>query len=157
MPNTSNIICRDYTRQDKAACLEIFKSLTPRYFKAGEEENFAAFLDKVDGDETRYVLIENADGKIIAGGGVLIDPDRGVASLCWEMVHQDHQRQGIGSFMLEARLGWLREYPQLTHIIASASAYSAKFFERAGFETFHVQKDFFGPGLDLHDMKFRLK
>ncbi|MBI1784504.1 GNAT family N-acetyltransferase [Candidatus Sumerlaeota bacterium] len=157
MTGQSNIICREYAKEDRDACIAIFKSLTPHYFKAGEMKEFADFLDRVDHDRTRYVVIENANKKIIACGGVMIDRQNGVASLCWEMVHQEHQRQGIGSFMLQARLGWLRDYPELTHVIASASAHSAKFFEKEGFETFHVQKDYFGNGLDLLDMKYRLR
>lgn len=158
MPHSnSTIICRAYTPDDRAACLAIFDSLTPRFFKAGEKDEFTSFLDGLDNDKCRFAVIEDQDSKIIACGGMWMDKGKGVASLCWEMVHKDQQGQGIGHFMLEARIGWMREIPELTHVVASAASHSAGFFQKQGFQVYHTEKDYFGPGLDLLDMKLRLR
>ncbi len=157
MAETENLVCREYATKDKSACVGIFASLTPRYFRAGELKDFIAFLNGLDHDRCRFGVVEDADGKIIGCGGMWIEREKGVASLCWEMVHQENQGQGIGKFMLEARLRWLDEYPEINHVIASAAAHSSGFFTKQGFETYHVQSDYFGPGQDLHDMKLKIR
>jgi ribosomal protein S18 acetylase RimI-like enzyme len=59
--------------------------------------------------------------------------------------------------MLQARLGWLRDYPTLTHVVASASARASGFFQKQGFEIYNTHEGYFGQGHDLHDMKLRLR
>lgn len=151
--NSASITCRNYATEDREACLEIFKQLTPMHFKSGELKDFTSFLDSIGQSPCRYAVIENAEGEIIASGGMWFEPDRGVASLLWDMVRPDHQRQGIGRFMLATRLGWLPEYPEIRHVLASMGRHSAGFFEKEGFKTFNVKRDYFGDGVDLYEMK----
>lgn len=153
----SSIYSRPFAPGDLAACLAIFDSLTPRHFKAGERGEFEKFLAGLDDEKCRYEVIVGDDGEIVACGGLWIEADKGVASLCWDMVRPDAQGHGIGRLLVHTRFGKLKDVPQVTHVVASAGEAAAGFFRKQGFETFHVQKDYFGPGLDLFDMKLRLK
>lgn len=154
---TERVMSRDYAPEDRAACLEIFDSLTPRHFRSGERSEFEAFLDSVAGSpKFDYQVIEDEDGRILAGGGTWVEPAKGVASLCWDMVRPDCQGQGIGRFLLLARLGRLADRTGITHVVASAGRSASGFFLRQGFSIYHVQQDYFGPGEDLVDMQLAL-
>lgn len=153
---SASITCRNYQAADREACLEIFNQLTPMHFKSGELEDFTRFLDSLGDAPCRYAIIEKEGGDIIASGGMWFDNAGGVATLLWDMVRPDQQRQGIGRFMLATRMGWLSEHPQIKTLLASMSRHSAGFFEKEGFKTFNVQRDFFGPGVDLYEMKLQV-
>jgi ribosomal protein S18 acetylase RimI-like enzyme len=141
---------RRYINADRDACLAIFGSNTPTFFRAHEQPGFASFLEQ-HGD--RYFVMDDAGSIVACGGwGWKIEEPR-VARLCWGMVHRDSQRQGIGTLLLAHRLEEIAKH-DLDEVEVNTSQHAAAFFAHAGFVEVAVQTDFYGPG--LHGLRMRL-
>lgn len=142
---------RGYRREDRGACLRLFEGNIPESFLPHEIPIFAEFLDCFTG---QYLVVEEADGKLVACGGVAEHADH--ATLCWGLVARDRQRQGIGRRLLRARLVLAASCPGVSRVILNTSQWTAPFFEREGFRTHQVTANAYAPGLHRHDMTLRL-
>jgi hypothetical protein len=140
---------REYTPADRDACLAVFASNTPTYFREHEQAHFADFLDRMP---CPYFVVEDEGGRVIGCGGYA--PQRG--TLCYGMVSRPLHHQGAGRFLLRERLRhWYNAHgPSLVRV--NTSQHASGFFERAGFVTTRVVPDGHAPGLDRHEMELRL-
>ncbi|MDB5440025.1 MAG: family N-acetyltransferase [Caulobacteraceae bacterium] len=138
-----------YQPGDRDACLAVFDSNTPRFFRPDEREAFAAFLDAPPGP----YLVGRREGAIVACGGYGEDPCApGSWLLCWGMVVAHLHRQGLGRALLQARLRAAAEAPGFRELRLNTSQHSSGFFERLGFVVTEVERDGYGPGLDRYAM-----
>ena len=151
-----NVVSRPYTPRDYSACLALFESNLPRFFAPEERAEFCQYLESVDDSEPPYLVLVS-DEKIIACGGLAIEPDKRQARLAWGMVDRAHHRQGLGTLLLRARLEQARSASNIDEVALETSQHSCGFYERFGFQVIKIIPDGFGAGLDRWDMTLRLK
>jgi hypothetical protein len=142
---------RRYCRDDRSACLSLFEGNIPDSFFPHEIPAFVGFLDYLPGP---YLVVEDGSRTLVACGGLAEHPDH--ATLCWGIVARGRQRQGIGRFLLRARLALAACIPGVKRVDLNTSQRTAAFFAKEGFETLQVTHNGYGPGLDRHDMELRL-
>lgn len=143
---------RPYEARDRDACLALFDSNVPTYFTTEERPGFADWLTSMD--PRAYRVIER-DGRVVACGGVGLEPDGAVASLCWGMVDQGLHRQGLGRALTQARIDAARALGA-TAVRCDTSQKTTAFYERFGFVITAVETDGYGPGLDRCEMRLAL-
>lgn len=144
---------RDYLPTDRAACLGVFDSNVPTSFLPAERPEFEAFLDALPGP---YLVIEDADGMIVACGGYAVTPGTTVCDICWGMVALPLQGTGIGRMLTQARIERGVADPRVTALALRTSQHTRAFYEKLGFVTISVTPDGFAPGLDRCDMRLEL-
>jgi GNAT superfamily N-acetyltransferase len=142
---------RRYRREDRTACLLLFEGNIPGSFFPFEIPGFLEFLDCLPGP---YLVVEEVGGRLIGCGGLAEHED--VATLCWGMVAQDRQKQGIGRFLLRARLTLATSNPRIRVVNLNTTQLTAPFFAREGFLTRKVTLNSYRPGLHRHDMELKL-
>jgi len=145
---------RPYLPADRQACLAIFDSNVPRFFRTHERPEFEAFLDApLPGP---YLVLEDEHGIIGCGGWAFEDEARGLVHLCWGMVRHDRHGQGHGRTLLRERLGGIRADPRARAIDLHTSQHTRGFYENLGFVIRQVVADGYAPGLDRVDMRLDL-
>jgi GNAT superfamily N-acetyltransferase len=125
--------------------LAVFNTNVPLYFREEERAEYAAFLDALPGP---YFVIVGADEGVVGCGGYAIREDSDLADLCWGMVRQDRQGEGLGRALAEARLERIWRDPRVRAVALSTTQHTVGFYERLGFRTTSVSTDGYGPGLD---------
>jgi N-acetylglutamate synthase-like GNAT family acetyltransferase len=146
------MILREYTLQDKAACLALFDSNLNPYFLPHERADFNQFLDKKIGE---YFVVEQ-EGAIVGCGGIAFTQETGEGNLTWGMINRHKHRQGIGQFLTAARLERLRQIPGLKFVSIQTSQHTVEFYTRHGFQVREIIKDGFGRGLDNYKMTLEI-
>jgi len=147
-----NLHFRDYTPGDSAACVSIFRSNVPTYFR---DHELSGFLDFLDSPPCPYSVILT-DGQVIACGGFGLHPGSDTADLCWGMVHADHHRRRVGTFLLFARLHAIVTTTVARSVRLGTSQLTDPFFERYGFTAQSRKTDGIAPGLDAVEMRLEL-
>jgi GNAT superfamily N-acetyltransferase len=132
---------RDFVSGDREACLAIFDSNTPDYYHPGERRMFAAFVDSGDflpprlrarGAPAGHLYVVESGSECVACGGWYLDG--AVANLSFGTVHRSRHREGIGRFLLEARLEAIRKHGEATRVRVRTTPSVQGFFERAMFQ-----------------------
>jgi ribosomal protein S18 acetylase RimI-like enzyme len=137
-----------YRPSDRGAVLAVFDANTPRFFDAHERAEFEEFLDQPDGD---FRVLRDEEGKTIGCGGVRVSDD-GEASLMWGMIAPPYQGCGFGWWMALERLSWIAATLKANRVVLDTSTETAAFYTKLGFRTVSVWRDYYGPGLDRHDL-----
>ena len=146
------MVIEHYRPDHREACLALFDSNVPRFFRAEERGDFERFLESPPGP----YLVGRIDGEIVAAGGYAEDQSQaGVWVLCWGMVAAPLHQQGLGRTLLHARLEALSEVPGLREVRINTSQHTSGFFERFGFTVTEIEQDGFGEGLHRHAMSRR--
>jgi len=143
---------RPYLPADRDACLAVFDSNAPDFFKSHERRDFEGFLDR---GAVPYFVMEH-DGAIIGCGGYFVTEQKAVARLVWGMVRRDWRRQGLGRFLLLFRLRQITKAGGVEMVHLDTSPDSASFFQSQGFKLARVAKDGYAPGLDRVEMTMKL-
>lgn len=143
---------RTYTITDRDACLAIFDSNRSAFFAAEERDLFVAFLDDLRCD---YFVIESK-GEIVGCGGFWLDRENGRAVLVWGMVRNNRHLQGIGSYLLLARLQTIGLQAPGILVTLDTSQHTAEFYARFGFEVQKITENGYAQGLHRYDMSLRL-
>jgi N-acetylglutamate synthase-like GNAT family acetyltransferase len=139
------VLIRPYVPNDREACLDLLRSNIPEHFSPPEAEEFARFLDALPGP---YFVAE-IDGRIVGCGGIAAEKDGVTATLCWGIVDARRQRGGVGTKLLERRLGeFLAEHPEIRRVQTHTSQKVQGFYARHGFAVVSVVPQGFGPDLD---------
>jgi predicted GNAT family N-acyltransferase len=155
----SEITIRDYQPGDRAACIEIFNSNVPKFFTTEELTYFETWLNGQDAGEVaysnaraEYYYVAELEGKIVGCGGFYIAREEHVARMAWGMVENSLHKNGYGKELLAYRFKAIEKlYPEC-EISLDTSQHSYQFFEKSGFVTTKVQKDFYTLGMDRYDM-----
>ena len=149
----NTIHLRPYAEQDREICVAMFKGNTPRFFSMAELPEFEKFLTDLPHP---FFVIENSDQKIIGCGGVTFVADQSTAGLCWGMVRNDMHKQGLGRFLLLARLAYICQQAPSCLVTNDTNQYACGFFERMGFQVTKVTHDYYALDVHRYDMELQL-
>ena len=144
---------RTYQAADYSGCLAVFDSNVPKFFAPHERAEFAVFLAQ---SSDPYFVVTDEQGQVIGCGGYYINHARAAAGLTWGMVSRGRHRQGIGRFLLLARLQRIGQEPAVTSVLINTSQHSYGFFEKMGFVVEAIGENGFAEGLDAYKMVLRL-
>jgi len=143
---------RPYLPADRDACLVVFDSNAPGFFKFHQRRDFEEFLD---GQSGPYFVMEHEDA-IIGCGGYSIAKEKALARLVWGMVRRDWRRQGLGRFLLLFRLREITKAGGVDVVHLDTPPDSAPFFQSQGFKVARVAKDGYAAGMDRVEMTMKL-
>lgn len=144
---------RSYQTADYAGCLALFDSNVPKFFAPHERAEFAEFLVK---SADPYFVVVDQQGGIMGCGGYYLNRDRAAAGLTWGMVDSRLHRQGVGRFLLLARLYRIAQEPAITTVFINTSQHSYGFFAKVGFVVAAIIENGFAEGLDEYKMVLQL-
>jgi N-acetylglutamate synthase-like GNAT family acetyltransferase len=120
---------KPYQPRDRAACLDVFRSLTPALLEPSALPIFESWLDSAAGP---YFVMEQEDS-VVGCGGYSLSPDRTIATLQWGMVRNSSQRMGLGRFLLMYRIREIGKEGTVGIVLAHPPKPSAGFFQKQGF------------------------
>lgn len=136
-------------------CLSIFDSNAPAFFAPQERETFRGFLNR-QVHPYYYFLVSDASEKIVACGGMKLEPSKHSAMLRWDMVSSDCQKQGAGTFLTVNRLHLLSQNPDVQMVDVYTSQHTYLFYEKFGFILQHVVPNGIVEGMDEYYMELKL-
>jgi GNAT superfamily N-acetyltransferase len=145
----SGIRVREYSPDDRRACLAVFDTNVPESFLPAERTLFAAFLDERPGP---YFVLADEAGDVVACGGYAISTGTATADLCWGMVTRDRQGTGLGRLLVEVRLARIGADSRATDAALKTSQHTRAFYEQLGFTTTCVVRNGIAPGMDTCEM-----
>lgn len=140
---------RPYQPTDHPTLLQLIRANTPMYFEKAEEAEFSKYLE----EETEDYFVVEANGQIVGCGGINYEPDMKAAVLSWDIIHPEYHGQGYGRELTEHRIARIRQQPGIERIIVRTSQHTFRFYEKMGFATEQVVKDYWAPGFDLYYME----
>jgi len=143
---------RAYSPADRSACIGIFRSNVPRFFR---DHELAGYLEFIDGSGCPYFVVRS-DARIVACGGFGLRPGSDAADLCWGMVDREQQGKRIGRFLLLARLHAIVTTTHARYVRLGTSQLTDGFFRRHGFQIQTRKSDGFAAGLDEVEMRMEL-
>ncbi len=143
---------RGYLPADRPACIAVFQTNVPRYFR---DHELSGFLEFVDSSGCPYFVLV-ADGSIVGCGGFGIHPGSDTADLCWGMVDLSQHGKHIGEFLLFARLNRIIKEVAVKAIRLGTSQLTDPFFQRFGFAVQGRTTDGIAAGLDDVEMRLEL-
>lgn len=150
---------RTYQPADRNDCIAIFKSNTPFYFDVGEQPDFEKWLNGQDENrlayETtaieKYYVITNEE-KVVGCGGFYIPRNEALGNMVWGMITYSHHKKGFGRKLLTHRIETILNNHPNYNISIDTTQHSYQFFEKFGFKTTKITKDFYAKGMDRYDM-----
>lgn len=143
---------REYRPTDRDACIAVFQSNVPRYFR---DHELNGFLEFVDWSGCPYFVLVT-DEIIIGCGGFGVRPRSDTADLCWGMVDSSHHRKHLGEFLLFARLNRIIREAGVNAVRLGTSQLVDPFFQRFGFAVQGRTTDGIAAGLDEVEMRLEL-
>jgi len=143
---------RAYTIQDKNKVLAIFQLNVPTHFAEREVKDLSDYLDR---HIEQYFVIEKA-GEIIGAGGINFENDSKTGVISWDFLHPDEQGKGYGKMLLQYRLDILKSIHDIENVSVRTSQLTFQFYEKSGFTTTEIRKNFWAKGFDLYKMELRL-
>ncbi len=154
---------RPYTPADKPACMACFESNVPKWFTVEEIAEYSNFLDnygankmlKPNGISTRFYVLE-LNGEIIGAGGFGDRFDTLTITLAWGHIHKDYHKKGFGKKLLEFRLNTIKALHPGHSVYIDTTQHSVGFYEKYGFKTTLITKDFYAQGMDRYDLELRI-
>lgn len=114
-------------------------------------ESFKDYLEKY---AVGHYWVCYDDNRFIGCGGVRITEN--VGRLVYGMIDPDHHKQGYGRELLNFRLSWLSENPQVQIIKLDTTPEAKGFFEKLGFVEEKTVKNGLAIGFDQVDMALKL-
>ncbi|MDA0709732.1 MAG: GNAT family N-acetyltransferase [bacterium] len=149
----NTIHLRPYKEQDRAECLAMFKGNTPRFFSMTELPAFEQFLGS---KSKQFFTVEDKARRVIGCGGVTLDAEKAIAGLCWGMIRNDMHGQGLGSFLLLARMVYISQQVPNCLVTNDTNQYACGFYERMGFRVTQVTHHHYALDVHRYDMERQL-
>lgn len=138
---------------DDTAVLQMaFQQNIPTYYDAEEMEGFASYLRELVLNPNQKYFTVRVDDKIVGGGGYFVEPAMQVAGINWLFFGDAGRGVGAGKKLMEHLLEAVKNAPGAARLKVATSQKANGFFEKFGFKTTRTEKDFWGLGLDLHEM-----
>ncbi len=118
---------------DVEACESIYERNAPGRFPEAARSDFLAHIRSRD---KALFLVAEIDGRVVGFGGITMDRKGKleIAHLVYGMVDPAHQRRGIGSALLFARLAMLPAPRRWWTVLFVPVAGSQSFYQRFGFQ-----------------------
>jgi len=143
---------RSFNRNDKEEVLKLLQLNIPKYFAVSEEVDFIEYLDSYLED---YFVFE-INNKIIGVGGINYFPTNRFARISWDFVHPDFHGKGIGTQLLKHRIDHLNKNSLIERVEVRTSQHAYQYYGKFGFELEKIEKDYWGKGFDLYQMRMLL-
>nr|WP_294936941.1 GNAT family N-acetyltransferase [uncultured Flavobacterium sp.] len=143
------MIIRKYTDSDRQNILKLLRLNTPEYFSPNEEKDLIYYFDN---HADNYYVIE-MDENLVGCGGYNLTEDGKTAKISWDIFHPDYQGKGLGSTLTKFRIRKIQEIENVDTISVRTSQLVYKFYEKFGFETREIAKDYWDAGFDLYRME----
>lgn len=147
-----NLSYRPYELTDREDCIRLFRSNIPRYFREHESDDFAAFLDRLEGNFFTVFV----DNELVGCGGYHFAPESKSARLCWGIVDKQKHGNRIGEYLLIIRLHEILSTTEATTVSLGTCQLTELFFAKYGFVTNSVRIDGIDQGLDEVEMNLDL-
>tara|TARA_B100000945_G_C20176433_1_gene500251 strand:- start:258 stop:725 length:468 start_codon:yes stop_codon:yes gene_type:complete len=143
-----NTHIQKYQKHHFTKCLLLFRTNTPNFFAKEEELLLKYYLQNKN--INYYILLE--EQKIIAAGGYGLNKKENTIDLTWGMVNSFMHKKGYGKILLNYRIeNIIKEFPG-RNITLNTSQKTFKFYQKFGFKTQKITKNFYRKGLDRYDM-----
>ena len=140
---------RPYTSTDKEELLRIFALNTPQFFDKKEVQDFEAYLQE---NASTYLTIE-VDNRIVGGTGYYVNKKDKSGRITWIFFDPDYAGQGLGKQAVYHCLELLNNHSNVEKFVVTTSQHAYQFFEIFGFNTYRIEKNYWGEGLDLYEME----
>ena len=150
---SNSVIIRNYTYSDKDSVLKLIQLNTPKYFAASEEIDLENYLQ----NEIDLYYVLEVDGSIVGSGGINFDDSMTIAVLSWDIIDPEYQGKSFGSQILNYRLEQLKKISSIQKIIVRTSQLTYEFYEKQGFKTVEIHKDYWSKGFDMYFMIYQKK
>ncbi len=150
--NCSNMKIISYVPGYKEALLSLLRLNTPLYFHPSEEKDFIHYLNH----ETESYYVVALNGVIVGCGGINYFSEEQNARLSWDIVHPAYQGKGIGRKLTAHRINKIANTPGIETIVVRTTQLVYPFYEKLGFVLERSEKDYWAPGLDLYQLKYKL-
>lgn len=131
---------RAYRESDFDACLAIWRANEGEAFPSGYEPLYTESLQQRES----FILVGESAGELVCSGGIAYHGTRDCAILSFGLVAPEHQRRGFGTTLLIARLALLDPLPHGCSVAMEVTPESFTFFQRFGFEGYHIHTDELG-------------
>lgn len=155
-------IFRKYIKADKESCMNAFKSNVPLYFTEEEITDFENFLDRLekgsdDGNPgNTYFFVVVLNEKVIGCGGFGDRYNDNIISLAWGLIHKDFHKRGFGKKLLLHRLEQIKKIYPASRVVMDTTQFSFSFFEKYGFVTTKITRDYYTNGMHRYDMSLNM-
>ncbi len=141
---------RAYITKDKEAVVGLLKLNTPKYFAQSEEEDFIYYLEN---ELEQYFVLEYKN-KIVGCGGINFSNDSETAKISWDIFHPNYQEKGFGRLLVKHRIEILLQLKNVKTIAVRTSQYAYLFYEKQGFRTIDIIKNYWANSFDLYHMEY---
>lgn len=140
---------RSIREADISTLLQIMQQHIPKYFDKSELADFEYYL----ANEREDYFVAEANGSVVAGGGINYLPKEQLARISWDMVDERWRGKGLGSALLTHRLEHIRKQGTYAKVEVRTSQLAQAFYATHGFTLSYRENDFWGPGLHLCQME----
>ncbi|MFM1998791.1 MAG: hypothetical protein RL204_738, partial [Bacteroidota bacterium] len=110
---------------------------------------FDHYLD----NEIDLYFVVTVDNQVVGCGGININNDSKTSKISWDILHPEFQGKSLGTMLLKHRIELLRSMPSIENIVVRTSQVAYKFYEKSGFKTTQIEKDYWAEGFDLYYME----
>lgn len=143
------VLIRAYELRDRDVVLNIMQENIPAYFAQDEKEDLKYYLDF----EMQQFFVLEVDNRIVACGGIIVEPEEKRAVISWDMVLPAEQGKGYGRKLLENRIAILKDLKTIDRIIVRTSQRTYLFYQKNGFVLNQIVKDYWAKDFDLYSME----
>lgn len=140
---------RPYHSNDKSQLMALIRLNIPDYFAPDEEADFEEYLEH----HLDYYFVVEVDDIILGSGGFNRTEDMKTAKISWDLFHPDCHGKGLGSALTRFRIQEIQKLEGIQLISVRTSQLVYPFYEKFGFETKEIVKDFWDIGFDLVRME----
>ena len=130
-------------------CISLFKTNTPDFFDYSEQRLFENYLLKKD---IQYYVLFNDDHRIVAAGGYGYNRQTKTVDLTWGMVDRNYHKNGFGRCLTNYRLQKITTEHPKSDVLLNTTQHTFMFYEKFGFKTTNITKDYYASGLNRYDM-----
>ena len=139
---------RPYHPYDRNRVLELFRKNVPEYFATAEEITFLNFLDQY---ADTFFIVEN-NHRIMGAGGYHLTGQPNTARLSWQFIDPEFHKMGFGREVTAFLLQKISANENIRTVTVWTSQHAYGFYEKFGFTTDKVKKNYWGQDLDLYVM-----
>lgn len=143
---------RPYISEDKKELVEVLTLNVPKYFDPKEIQDFKKYLEV---HESTYFTVTSGN-KIIGGVGCNYLKKNSVGEITWIFFHPKFAGKGFGNKAVTHCLSILKSNSEIQKVTVRTSQLAYGFFEKFGFDTTKIEKDYWGIGLDLYQMELKI-
>ncbi|WGQ14684.1 GNAT family N-acetyltransferase [Sphingobacterium faecium] len=143
------VVIRAYEVRDREIVLSVMQENIPAYFAQDEMEDLKYYLDF---EIEQYFVLE-AEGKIVACGGINLELEERRGVISWDIVLPSEQGKGYGRKLLEHRIAILKSMPDIDRMTVRTSQLTYLFYQKNGFILNQIVKDYWAKDFDLYSME----